>query len=253
MRAVLGLFVLALLAHPARAETLTTTLSAHQVRITSTYTGAEIVLFGTIDRDAATVARGAGYDLVVTVSGPKRNFLVRERERAGFAWINRSQRRFVDMPSYIAVLSNRPLEEITNPILRQRLKVGIDPILMPLANALPPDSPELRFRDALKRLEKAAGRFVEDERGVSFLTPSLFRATIPLPATTPIGAYVVETVLFADGVPLARQTSDFEVVKTGFEQNIAGLAHEYAGLYGLLTAAMALAFGWLASVIFRRD
>ena len=53
---------------------------------------------------------------------------------------------------------------------------------------------------------------------VTFLTPTLFRTTIPLPAEVPIGNYDVDLKLFADGAMIARTTSAFEIVKVGFEQ-----------------------------------
>jgi uncharacterized protein (TIGR02186 family) len=94
---------------------------------------------------------------------------------------------------------------------------------------------------------------VESERGVTFLTPSIFRAPIPIPATAPTGNYEVDIVLFADSVVLARSHTDFELVKIGFEQNLAEFAHNQAAIYGLATVAIAMLFGWIASVIFRRD
>jgi uncharacterized protein (TIGR02186 family) len=88
---------------------------------------------------------------------------------------------------------------------------------------------------------------------VSFLTGTVFRAPIPVTATAPPGNYDVEVALFADSVPLSRTHTSFELVKTGFEQRVAVLARDWSALYGAATAGVALLFGWLASVIFRRD
>ena len=44
----------------ARAETLITSVSNHRVLITSNYTGTSIAVFGAIERDAQTIARGTG-------------------------------------------------------------------------------------------------------------------------------------------------------------------------------------------------
>jgi Putative transmembrane protein (Alph_Pro_TM) len=54
-------------------------------------------------------------------------------------------------------------------------------------------------------------------------------------------------------VLLARGQAGFDLVKTGFEQQVASVAREWSALYGLVVAAIALLFGWIASVIFRRD
>jgi uncharacterized protein (TIGR02186 family) len=109
------------------------------------------------------------------------------------------------------------------------------------------------FRDALYRLKAEEGLYVEDPRGVTFLTPDIFRAGIPLPATAPPGNYDVEVMLFADTVILARTITHFELVKSGFEQQVGEMARDWSAFYGLATAAIAIFFGWIASVIFRRD
>jgi len=53
--------------------------------------------------------------------------------------------------------------------------------------------------------------------------------------------------------PAERATIPFEVYKSGFEQVVTTAARDYGLLYGLVTAMMALATGWFASVVFRRD
>src|SRR5215813_9724520 len=83
--------------------------------------------------------------------------------------------------------------------------------------------------------------------------PALFRASIPLPAEVPVGTYEVDVRLFADGVQIARTPAPFEVYKSGFEQVVTAAARDHGVLYGLATAIMAIATGWFASVVFRRD
>ena len=88
---------------------------------------------------------------------------------------------------------------------------------------------------------------------MTFITPTVFRAGITLPAISPVGNYDVDVKLFGNGIMLARTTSAFELVKVGFEQFVATAAKDYGLLYGLVTAIMAMITGWLASVVFRRD
>jgi uncharacterized protein (TIGR02186 family) len=240
---------------PARAERLVASLSMHRVLITSNFTGAELVLFGTVERDAASVPRRGGYEIVATVTGPRQTLVTRRKERVFGLWVNTDSRSFVDAPSYLATLSTKPLVNIAGIDALRRLQLGLTHTLLPqrigadLADVVPEDP----FRVAFLRLKAAHRLYVEGANAVTFLTPTLFRATIPLPAEVPVGNYDVDVKLFADGTMIARTNSAFEIVKVGFEQFVVTAAHDYGLLYGLATAAMALMTGFLASVAFRRD
>jgi uncharacterized protein (TIGR02186 family) len=235
----------------ALAERLISSLSSHQVLVSSSFAGAELVLFGSVERDAATIPRRGGYNLVVTVVGPRQTLVTRRKDRVFGIWANAQSRTFVGAPSYLAVLSNRPLDEIASLGVQQRLDIGMDNVPMPQTSSMQPT--DLLFRDALIDLKKKRGLYIEEPNSVTFLTPNLFRAGIHLPAEAPVGAYEVEVKLFADGVNLARTASALEVVKVGVEQFVASSARDYGFLYGLGTTMMALLTGWFASVVFRRD
>ena len=109
------------------------------------------------------------------------------------------------------------------------------------------------FRAALIRIKDERDLYLEEPKGVTFLTPTLFRSSIPLPAEAPIGTYEVDVKLFADGAMIARTSSALEIFKVGFEQFVANAARDWGVLYGLATVMMALLTGWFASVVFRRD
>lgn len=245
---------LCLAAAPALAERLIVSVSASRVLINSSYTGAELVLFGTIERDAVSVSRSGSYDIVVTVRGPASPFTVREKKRLGPIWVNADQQKYAGLPGYLAIHSSKPLAEVTSEPLRQRFQVGIMETVAARGGGARPDEVRRQtFHDALVRIRAAAGLFQSNERGVVFLSPNLFRASISLPATAPLGNYEAFATLFADGAPLATEKTDFEVVKTGFEARVAIAAFSQSWLYGLVTVMLAVGFGWLANYAFRRD
>lgn len=238
---------------PARAETLLATLSTHRIAITSNYTGDQVTVFGVIERDGRTTGRGDPYDIVVTVRGPQRMLIVREKERVGPIWINRNQRRFPDRSVYLSVSSNRPLAEIISETGARKERIGLANAQRAPSLTAEYDLDLSRFREALIRIMADKGLYREDDRGVTFLSPTVFRAPVEVPALAPTGSYEIEVVLYTGGVALARQTTHFEVVKTGIEQSLAVGAHDWPLLYGLATVLFSLVFGWLATVIFRRD
>ena len=222
--------------------------------ITSNFTGAELVLFGTVERDAATAARRGGYDIVVTVTGPRQTIVTRRKRRVLGIWVNADSRTFVDVPSFLAVRSNRPIADIADPELLRRNQIGLDLIVLPqqIGNDVADVRRDDAFRMAFLRLQKDRGHYRERDTAVTFLTPTVFRAAVTLPADVPIGSYEVDVKLLADGALLWRDTSAFETVKVAFEQFVAGAARDHGLVYGFSTAGLALVIGWLASVVFRR-
>jgi len=240
---------------PAASERLVASLSNHRVMVTSNFTGEELVLFGGIEQDATSRPRRGGYDIVVTVTGPSQTVVTFRKARALGIWVNTDSRVFEDAPAYLAVLSNRPLDAITNAETLRRLQLGLDNVPLPqrasvnIADAAS-DNP---FRVAFIKIKSDQGLYREAYNGVTFLAPALFRASIPLPAEVPVGTYEVDVRLFADGAQIARTPAPFEVYKSGFEQVVTVAARDHGVLYGLTTAMMAIATGWFASVVFRRD
>ena len=234
------------------AETLIAAMSSHQIQITSNYTGSQLTVFGLVERDGRSVSRGDPHDIVVTVRGPRRMLLVRKKERLGPIWVNGTQRRFPDNPVFLFVASNRPISEMMSEDTARRDRVG-------LVNAERTeqawfnDSTTTLFRESLVRIMQGKGLYAYEERGVTFLSNALFSAPIDVPAIAPTGSYTVDVVLYAGGVPLARQQTNFEVIKTGTEQRLASGAYDWAWLYGLATIVLALFLGWGSSVVFRRD
>ena len=211
--------------HEAAAERLITSISRHQVLVTSNFTGTSIVLFGTVEPDSAasTRRRNAGYDIVVTVTGPRQSVVTRRKERMLGIWINGASRTFVNVPSYLAVLSTKPFDTIANAGVQRRQQLGLDNIVLPQQfgvdiGEVARDDP---FRANFVKLKMDQQLYLQRENGVTMLTPSVFRAEIPLPAEAPIGSYDVDVRLFSEGALLVRTNSAFEIVKVGFEQFVA--------------------------------
>ena len=252
---MLVLAALAVSAVPAAGERLVASLSDHRVMVTSSFTGEELVLFGGIEPDGASRPRHGGYDIVVTVTGPRQTTVTFRKERMLGIWVTADSRVFEDAPDYLAVLSNRPLDAIASTETLRRLQLGLDNVPLPqrasvnIAAAASNDP----FRLAFIKIKSDRGLYSEVSNGVTFLAQSLFRAPIPLPAEVQVGTYEVDVRLFADGAQIARTPAPFEVFKSGFEQVVSTAARDHGVLYGLATAMMALATGWFASIVFRRD
>jgi uncharacterized protein (TIGR02186 family) len=238
---------------PVLAERLILSLSSPSVAIGSDYSGGQVVAFGIVERDGQTVSRRGEYDVVITLRGPREAPIIRRKEEFGPIWLNRSQQKFVSVPAALGVYASRPLRAIADEPTRLRLRLGISAIVAAPDFTLERGGYDEPFRAALVRLKARDGLYEEKQDAVTFITPEVFRASLSVPAIAPPGRYEVEATLLAEGILIARQQAGFELVKTGFEEKITTMARERRLLYGLATAATALFFGWLASVIFRRD
>ncbi len=256
MRRLLTLLVLVVLATVPRAaaEELIVALSTNDIRIDSDFSGDTITVFGVIERDEATVSRGAPYDLVVLVRGPDQVVVARRKEPLLFLWVNRESETFTAAPSYYALSATRPLEEIAPPQLLARLGLGFDHI--PLHVVEPPEGlVDPDFRDAFVRLRLEAGLFSQSVGAIDFMGASnaVFRSAAWIPSNVPHGSYSVEVFLFSGGAFLAHEEVELNVTKVGLEQFMFEAANSHALLYGLACVLLAMFSGWLAGIIFRRD
>ena len=237
----------ALVVLPANAaEDLVSGLSQDTVEITSNYTGTDIVVFGAIEHPEESGTN----DVVVIVRGPDADMTMRKKDRVGLIWLNRDTAKLQGMPSYYYLASTRPLAAIAPRDTLQRYGIG-------LANLVPEKivshhDPE-PFRLALIRHQQQTGLYGETPIGVEFLSPTLFRVHVPVPATVPRGQYNAEVYLFRDGNVISAQSTPLFIDQTGLERRLYNFAHSSPWSYGLSTVLMATFLGWLSSVLFRRN
>lgn len=251
-------------ASPLHADGLVADLSPGTISITSSFTGTEITLFGTVERDPFELldlltrhdsrsgeqpgaTRG---DIIVVLRGPPEEVAVRRKARVGgVLWMNVDTVAFVDVPGFYYLASTRPLEEIATPAVLQRGEFGMYNVqLKPKTDA---ESPLLKaYREALVRNKARQGLYVEEIGGVSF-RGSLFSATVRIPANVPDGRYSAEVFLIRDGAVASAQSWLLLAEKSGFERWVFRLAHQEPLGYGMLAIALALGAGAAASALLR--
>jgi uncharacterized protein (TIGR02186 family) len=229
----------------AAAEDIVSGLSQDQIEINSSYTGADIVVFGTIERPAAPTGR----DVVVVVRGPDTQLTVRRRDRIAGVWVNREAARFQGMPAFYFLASTRPMLQIAAPEVLTRYGLGAG-YLTPAAIVTNHDAAP--FREAGLRQMAARGLYTDAPGNIDFHSESLFKTVVPIPAAAARGQYNVEVYLFRDGDVVSVQSTPFFIDQTGLERRLYTLAHNTPVAYGMFAVLMALLFGWTASVWMRR-
>ena len=242
---VLACLLLAAAPSAAWAEDLVSGISQDTIQITSNYTGTDIVVFGAIERPQSIQGR----NIVVVVRGPDHAITVRRRNRIAGVWINSDAARFEGMPAYYYLASTEPIGRVAPPEALIRYGIGLQN-LKPSAIGSHHD-PE-PFRQAGIRHLQREGLYVESPGSIDFLSETLFRTRVPVPASVTRGQYNVEVYLFRNGEVVSAQSTPFFVDATGLERRLFNMAH-YAPLsYGLACVAMAMMLGWISAVLFRR-
>jgi uncharacterized protein (TIGR02186 family) len=236
----------------AEAEKLVVAFSSDHIAIDSNFTGAELTVFGGIEREANSPQRDGPYDVIMIVRGPAGAVIVREKMPAGPFWLNGAQHAFQAVPSFLSLLSDRPIAEIIDQQRQSQLAASVETQFAAHELTLKQEK-AADFAAALIRIRRAQGLFGDDSDAILFLSSTLFRTTIRLPGAAPLGHYDVELRAFAGGEQVAMAQTGFWVNRTGLEHMLAAAARRHGVLYGFATIAMALSIGWIASVIFRRD
>ena len=107
--APLALACLAPLLIGADKPVLVPDISARQVRIRYSFTGAQLLLFGAVVYPGGRPPT-QGADIAVVLRGPVQPILVREKQKIAGIWMNADSDRFRSAPSFYAVASSRPSE-----------------------------------------------------------------------------------------------------------------------------------------------
>jgi uncharacterized protein (TIGR02186 family) len=241
----------------APEEKVEADVSTRSVEVTTDFTGHEILVFGAIDNSQQPDDEARFYDVVVVVEGTPLPVVVRRKSDVAGVWINTSSVIFASVPSYYAVASTRPVEEIAGPQVLERHAIGFAHIKMTPApgHSWSYNEYELAaFKAALIRLKQKEGLYVVTAKdGVTFTGRSLFRSTIALPANVPVGPLVARTYLFRDGEVLSAHIARVTLERTGIERVLHNFAFRYPLIYGVFAVVLAAGLGLLASAFFRRE
>ena len=249
-----GLFLLALatpLLVAADKPVLVPDISARQVQIRYSFTGAQLLLFGAVVYPGGRPP-DRQVDIAVVLRGPYQPILLREKQKlGGLIWVNADSNRFRSVPSFYAVASSRPIGDLLDERTAAIYELGLHNLqLSPGGGALP--EKERRFEAGLLDLRSRRGLYSEDPHGVELNGGVLYRAVITIPSQVPVGTYTAETFLIDRHKVIAAATRDILINKSGFERTVALAARRHRLAYGLTSVLLSLGLGWAAAMAFRR-
>nr|WP_247713577.1 TIGR02186 family protein [Qipengyuania sphaerica] len=243
------LLLAALLLSGQRDPVLVPEVSQHDVQVRQGFTGTELLLFGAVLDPAGRA--GQGYDIVVVLKGPSEPIRLREKERFAGVWINAESNDFRSVPSFFAVASSRPIEQIVDEKTAAIYEFGTRYIQLSPSGSINPEL-QLRFASGLVDLKQRQGLYKEDFDGVQINENVLYQARISLPSNVTTGTYTAETFAVSNGRVIASAMAEVEVRKVGFERFVALSANNWGLAYGLIAVLLSVGMGWGAGRLFAR-
>ena len=260
MKARVASTLLALLAPfliGADKPTLVPDISARQVEIKYSFSGAQLLLFGAIAYPGGRAPERPA-EVAVVLRGPVQPILLREKKKIAGIWMNADSSRFRSAPSFYAVASSRPIGQLVDDRTASIYELGVHNLqLSPGGGSLP--ERERHFEAGLLDLRARAGLYSENPHGVEITDGILYRAVVTIPSQVPVGTYTAETFLIDPGPDpqhsgkvVAVATRDIQIDKSGFERDVWLASRQHRLAYGLASVALSLGLGWAAAVAFRR-
>jgi uncharacterized protein (TIGR02186 family) len=241
---------------PGARESVQADVSARNVAVTSSFNGTEIVIFGAVDNSQQPSAESGYYDVLIVVEGVPTRTVARRKNNVAGLWLNTSSATFDLVPSYYAIASTRPIDEITTEEFRTTHGIGFQHLRFAPAfgEAQGLSTEDLaEFRRAIIRLKRRQGLYVQDPFSVAFIGRSLFRATIELPANVTVGPFETRVYLFREEKLLSQYAVRLNLEREGVERHLHAFAFGYPTLYGLMTVMIAVVAGLTASTVFRKS
>ena len=236
---------------PARGDDIDAGASVDSIRITYSFTGQQVLIFGTIIAKEATSANS---DVVILLRGPNGNFVVRRKEPLGPIWLNQDRTKFHAVPGFYFIASTRPIDEIAPAPVLDRYELGLghlklEPMKMPRAGDV-----QVYGKAFLAEMQEA--RLYTEVSGpyaVYSVGQALFSVKIDLPESVPVGEYQVRALLFQNGNVVGDKSWPLRAEKSGIESWLYDAAHKVPSAFGVSMVAISVFFGWGASMFFRRQ
>lgn len=232
---------------PAAAETVVAGLSRDAISITANFDGSEILIFGAVRRTAPPPGN-APLEVIITVEGPSRPVTVRRKSYRFGIWVNTDAVDVDAAPTFYAVATTGPLDEVLTHTEDLRHQVSIPRAIRAVGTGVADTE---TFTEALIRLRSGEGLYQMNEETITLRDATLFDTSVRLPANLVEGDYRTRIFLAREGEVIDIFEQDILVRTVGLERMIYTLAHTQPLIYGMLSLVIAIAAGWLASAVFR--
>ena len=224
------------------AEPLIVGTSNDLVKVTSHFTGRELLVYGALSQPG---------QVIVLLRSPATTEAMLRKTRTGPIWLTGARVTVTGAPGIWEMLSSAPVDQLLPVATRQLL--SLDPGHLSRQASYRPEPADMgAWQQAFLKNKLRRRDYVVQSQGVHIEGGQLFSARVTLPASLPLGRYTLDTFLVRHGQVVARQEQYIEVQQTGFQAWIARFASQDGWLYGIVLTLMLAAMGLGLGIIMQR-
>jgi uncharacterized protein (TIGR02186 family) len=225
----------------ANASPIISGISTNEINIDTKFNGANILLFGAKDDFG---------NIVIAVRGPKKNYLVTQKEKIFGIWHNGKRVKLKETYSYYSFFSTLR-DTGSSAQLMSELELGKDNLQFYSSSDVSEEDKN-EFQIKLVNSFEKDKLYLNSPNNIDFLDDTLFKVMLKFPKNIARGVYNVEIYLVNDNSLSSFQTIPIYVNQVGISAKVLDFAYEESFLYGLLSIAIALVVGWFANYLFAK-
>ncbi len=231
------------------SPSLVTDLSKKVISINVNFSGSKFHIFGAIKKNNSQISSidQPPFDIIIEVIGPPITMNLFQKEKKFGFWINKKIDNLKNIPSFYSISGTKPLDIL----LPNNIETANDIGLVKQINTKN-QKIENELIDQILFIGKDKKQYNENNTPITLLENTLFSNEIDFPTNIHEGNYKVKIHLIRFQKVLATKQDIIYVKKIGLQNWINYLAFEKPQLYGIMSILIAITFGFVASLVFRK-
>jgi|Deesub1362A_J573_1020465.scaffolds.fasta_scaffold00915_8 hypothetical protein len=244
-RATFAVLVLVILGNAIdlRAESFTLKIVPRELTIGASFAGKDVRLSGVIPEDR---------DIIVEIKGPQKKAIFNMKGKIGPFWMNRAKIKLENAPYYYMLLLPEKLNcsDICN-----SFGIGIENLKKEISINVNNIDPEMIFTNFIE-LKRSENLYGERSDAIKYLTTKdgkkYFETKINFPSATAPGKYKIMVIQVQNNHVVDRYIEEYMVKEGGIIELVRRLAYEHELIYGIFCVIIAILFGLLIGLFFKR-
>tara|TARA_A100001011_G_scaffold399240_1_gene506930 strand:- start:105 stop:884 length:780 start_codon:yes stop_codon:yes gene_type:complete len=228
---------------------LVTDLSKKVISINVNFSGSKFHIFGAIKKNNPQISSidQPPFDIIIEVIGPPIAMNLFQKEKKYGFWINRKINSLKNVPSFYSISSTKPLDILLPNNFQTAYEIGLIKQINSKNQKI-----DDKLIDQILFVEKNKKQYNENNTPITLLENTLFSNEIDFPTNLQEGNYKVKIHLIRFQKVLATKQDIIYVKKIGLQNWINFLAFQKPQLYGIMSILIAISFGFVASLVFRK-